>query len=167
MKALSPIGKTLQVVSLALMIGGIISVGAIVAPTVFHNIQQPQAAQVMALIFGKLNTVLLAATGALVLGTVLGIMGKRCSKKAESTCEAEACEPKKMPLHCKISLAALIVVVTLGLYTVTSVVPRMIELQSKTDAASQAEFNGMHKKVKGLYQGQAGAAAILLVLLAL
>ncbi len=53
------LGTTIQTVGLALMVGGMLALGAFTAPVIFKQFARPEAGEAMTLIFRRYDTVLL------------------------------------------------------------------------------------------------------------
>lgn len=72
-----PVGSSFQLVGLALMIGGMLALGAFTAPVVFGQLPREQAGPIMATIFRRYDIVLLVSLG-LVLGGEALRLASRC-----------------------------------------------------------------------------------------
>jgi Domain of unknown function (DUF4149) len=64
------LGLLAQLLALALMIGGMLALGAFTAPVVFSRLPRPAAAALMGVLFRRYDTVLLVALGLLWLGQI-------------------------------------------------------------------------------------------------
>ncbi len=71
MKLLLPIGSSIQYLGLALMVGGILVVGAFVAPVIFKIFPREDAGAALTVIFRRLDILLLIALGGVLLGEAL------------------------------------------------------------------------------------------------
>src|SRR5690348_16357646 len=69
--ALLGTGNVLENLGLALMIGGMLALGAFVAPAVFKQFPLPEAGRVMTLIFRRYDDVLLVSVGMIIAGEIL------------------------------------------------------------------------------------------------
>lgn len=72
-----PLGSSLQNTGLALMVGGMLALGAFSAPAVFGHFPRHEAGLVMAQIFRRYDIVLLVALGLVWVGEWL----RRCSRQ--------------------------------------------------------------------------------------
>lgn len=64
-------GQALALLGLALMIGGMLALGAITAPILFRTLERPDAAWTMTQIFRRYDTVMLAALALTLVGVTL------------------------------------------------------------------------------------------------
>lgn len=79
------LGLLAQLLALALMIGGMVALGAFTAPVVFSRLPRPDAAALMGIVFRRYDRVLLVALGLLWLGQVpLGIARLRSGWRPSS-----------------------------------------------------------------------------------
>lgn len=72
--ALFPSGTALMMLGLALMIGGMLALGAFTAPVLFKAFPRPDAGAAMTLIFRRFDTVLMVALGMVLLGEVFRVV---------------------------------------------------------------------------------------------
>lgn len=71
---LSRIADVLEHLGLAVLIGGMLALGAFVAPTLFHHLPLQQAGQMMTMIFRRYDMVILAGILMLVAGECLRLL---------------------------------------------------------------------------------------------
>jgi len=57
----------------AIWLGGLLALGAIVAPTVFHNVSYPENANAMTLVFRRFDLVAMACAAAALAGEALRV----------------------------------------------------------------------------------------------
>lgn len=74
-------GTAVQLLGLALMVGGMLALGAFTAPIVFGQLPRETAAPIMAMIFRRYDIVLLVALGLVALGEALRFAVRRFSLK--------------------------------------------------------------------------------------
>jgi hypothetical protein len=168
------LAKASQALALALLVGSIITVGALVAPTVFKTLPLDVAAPLMGKVFTKLSGVLQASLILLILGVLLECLGQRVKKhqlKAkESINENQIVElsvfsklVKALRVVCSIAL------VGIGLLLSLELIPVMTEyaLNTNQQKLSKLEFDQLHEQSRGVFQIEAGLGAVLLILLVL
>ncbi|MBY0403059.1 MAG: DUF4149 domain-containing protein [Cyanobacteria bacterium] len=68
-------GTALLMMGLALMVGGMLALGAFTAPTLFKMLPRPEAGAVMATIFHRYDSVLMVALVLVLLGEGLRFVG--------------------------------------------------------------------------------------------
>jgi hypothetical protein len=72
---LVPAGLALQALSLSLLIGGLLALGAFTAPVLFKVMPRPEAGAAMTTIFRNYDMVLLVAALGVILGELLRVVG--------------------------------------------------------------------------------------------
>lgn len=70
---LSPLGTALQNTGLALMIGGMLALGAFTAPVLFKTMARPEAGEAMTVIFRRYDIVLLVSVLLVLAGEALRV----------------------------------------------------------------------------------------------
>jgi Domain of unknown function (DUF4149) len=152
-RALHYFGRVLQIVSLGFTVGSIIAIGAMVAPTVFYNIDRSAAIGVMSIIFSKLATVLLILTAVYIGGTLLRYL---------------TCESKKqgMTKLCIVRLVLSVLFVAISFCNLFIMTPKMTAMvENKTVASQKAEFDKLHDDSRKMFMAEAGTALLLILVL--
>lgn len=148
-----PAGSALQTLGLALMVGGMLALGAFTAPVVFHQLPRPMAAPVMATIFTRYDIVVLVALGMTIMGEVL--------RKASCLVPCRS----RLSITRKVMLGLLTLSV---LYSTTCINPRIeqMNLAGLHRDASEAgqQFDKLHKRSEQLYKLELLLAVLLLLL---
>jgi hypothetical protein len=149
-----PLGTALQMLGLALMVGGMLALGAFTAPVVFGQFPRAVAAPVMALIFRRYDIVLLVALGLLWLGEGLRTVVYRLSMR---------CPLMLLRLLIMVGLTGCLLVSTLF---VNADIERMNRagLHRNPLTIERRHFEAEHKQSESLYKVQL-LLAILLILL--
>ncbi len=156
---LAPISKrwhfstALQLIGLALMIGGMLALGAFTAPVVFKNFPRPEAAAAMSVIFRRYDLVLLGALGLVWIGEIF-----------RNTVRIFALTP--------IFLTRLIILglLTGGIWVSTSVLNPQIEklnhdgIVRDTTTAAGRDFDRAHKISESIYKVDLLLAVLLIFL---
>ena len=149
-----PAGSALQSVGLALMVGGMLALGATTAPAVFGSLPRDQAAPLMAHIFIRYDLVLSLALGAVILGEMLRYLSREVSARSRLNWVRYA----------------LLILLSVGTYYSTDVLNPQIarlnqcgahrDLQTKTGQ----QFDALHKRSEQVYKLDMMLALLLLVL---
>lgn len=148
----------LQMLGLALIIGGPLALGAFTAPTVFHALPRAQAGAIMMPVFRHYDIVMLVALGLLLLGEAIRIVSTSNYKDFTG--------PKVIRYGVMGILTAM-----LG-FSLFSVNPHVEELQlsgkhptapNVTPAEAEA-FESVHHLSESLYKGELMLAVLLIFL---
>jgi len=149
MKILTSFFVWLELVGLSLWVGGMVILGAVVAPTVFNTIKPVEmAGDAMSLVFHRFNGEWVFVCIGLV---VLGFIGKWLTARPQG-------------MRMKIEAALVTVLVLSGLYIGAILGPsmqalRQVTLTDRSNGMAVAEFDHMHKRSVQLF-----SVNILLVL---
>jgi len=141
MKFLSSLFVWLELVGTGLWVGGMVILGAVVAPTVFNTVKPVEmAGDAMSLVFHRFNGAWVFVCIALVC---VGFVGKWATTRAQGT-------------RMKIEAALITVLVLSGLYIGAILGPRMqtlrqITLTDRSNGAAVAEFDRKHKRSVQLF----------------
>lgn len=145
-------GNVMEFLGLALMIGGMLALGAFVAPAVFGNFPREAAGLVMTRIFRRYDAVLLVSlilvfAGETIRTVFLGSFGRWLDR---------------------VRYAVMIVLAVLTLFTVLIVHPQIESFQQAGVRRGVGEqgmaFDRLHRQSETLYKGGLALAVILLVL---
>lgn len=152
-KFLLPLGTGIQNLGLAVIIGGILVVGAFTAPVIFKHFPRHEAGEALTVIFRRFDIVLLVSLGLVVLGEILRIAFGHFSLTAPVSIARYA-----------------ILAVTAGmlLYSTLSVnaeIERMQQAGIHPGATGEGlRFARTHKLSENLYKASVLGAALLVVL---
>lgn len=141
MKFLTSLFVWLELVGLSLWVGGMLILGAVVAPTVFNTVKPVEmAGEAMSLVFHRFNDGWVYVCIGLV---VLGFVGKWFISRPRG-------------VRIKIEAAVIAVLVLSGLYIGAILGPRMqtlrqITLTDRSNGAAVAEFDHKHKRSVQLF----------------
>ena len=146
-------GQATQSLGLALMIGGMLALGAFTAPALFKQLARPEAGQLMTGIFLRYDTVLMVALGLVVVGeAILWINRTQLSWTA-------------LPI---VRLVALVGLVGTLLYAQFGPHAQMGDMIKSGDVYADAEkhevFSTTHKQSEAIYTLQLLLASIILLL---
>jgi hypothetical protein len=150
-------GTALLMVGLALMVGGMLALGAFTAPTLFKMLPRSEAGAVMATIFHRYDSVLMVALVLVLLGEGLRFLGSASLQK-------EWLQKTRWIL--------LLALVGMAGYTIFSLTPTILEMQQTgftptgihhSPAVAQA-FNEAHHLSESLYKLELLAALLLILL---
>jgi uncharacterized membrane protein len=150
---LFPAGTGLQSVGLALLIGGMLALGAFTAPVLFKQFARPEAGEAMMVIFRRFDLVVLAAVAMVVIGEILRLAASGIPN---------------LTVISGFRYGLMILLVSLTLYSVMGVNARLENLQKAGMMQSAPEyrqdFQRLHKFSEQLYKAEMMAALLLLVL---
>jgi uncharacterized membrane protein len=141
MKFLSSLFSWLELVGVGLWVGGMVILGAVVAPTVFNTVKPVEmAGDAMSLVFHRFNGVWVFVCIALV---IVGFVGKWAATRPEG-------------IRIKIEAALIAVLVLSGLYIGAILGPRMqtlrqITLTDRSNGMAVAEFDHKHRRSVQLF----------------
>lgn len=148
------LGKALQYISLGMTLGCILTIGPIVAPSVFYNIERANAIGLMNIIFSKVTVMLLALLAVFLLGSVLKVLSAATPKRTKKSV---------------VTFIFSIVFAAVSLYNLCAVTPKIAELVAeghiKNMTAETPEFKTLHENSRRLFMGEAGLSLILILLL--
>ena len=165
------LAKASQVLALAMLVGSIITVGALVAPTEFKTHPIESAAPLMGKVFTKLSGVMQASLILFSLAVVLEFLGLRV-KKHQAVLNNEAVMVD-LAVFAKLVQALRVVssvsLVGVGLLLALEFIPVMTKyaLDPNQQKMSQLEFDQLHQLSRGVFQIEASLGAVLLILLVL
>lgn len=150
---LHPTGTALLMMGLALMIGGMLALGAFTAPVLFRAMPRPEAGEAMTLIFRRYDSVLLVGLGLVVLGEVLRLLS--------------AGLPTLTPVI-GIRFGVMALLVGMMLYSILTVNPQIEAMQKAgvTHGATEEgkRFSETHQMSEKLYKIELAVAVVLLIL---
>ncbi len=151
-----PVGTSLQNVALSLIIGGMLILGAFVAPVVFRNVVEPAAGDIMSPIFKRYDSLLLVCVCLLLVGEALRvlILGCPCIELGRETVRL-------------IVWAALVGLILYSVYGVNAQIYTMHQAGTHVDPEHLAQFSKVHKLSEQLFKTECFLGLILLVLNAL
>jgi uncharacterized membrane protein len=141
MKILTSLFVWLELVGLGIWIGGMVILGAVVAPTVFNSVKPVEmAGDAMSLVFHRFNGEWVFVCIGLV---VLGFIGKWLTAP-------------KQGMRMRIEAALVTVLVLSGMYIGAILGPRMqtlrqITMTDRSNGMAVAEFDHMHKRSVQLF----------------
>jgi hypothetical protein len=150
-----PVGTALQSLGLAVMIGGMLALGAFTAPAVFGGLPREMAAPVMARIFSRFDDVVLAAMITAQLGEFLRWLSRTVSMKS----------------RLNILRLGLLGLLTVSVIYSTQMLNPNIEKMNMAgvhrhqSTAASARFDDLHKLSEKLYKLELLTAVLLLVLI--
>jgi hypothetical protein len=149
------IGMVLETLGLALMIGGMLALGAFVAPAVFGHFPREEAGKVMTLIFRRYDYILLPSVGLIALGEIL-----RTWVHGYST-----------HIVARVRYVVFIILVVLSLFSILVVNPKIEAYQHagalRGVGAEGIAFDSLHRKSEALYKSELLLAIILLILVSI
>jgi Domain of unknown function (DUF4149) len=155
---LQPMGQTISGLGLALIIGGVIALGAFTAPILFRQFDRPEAGAAMTLIFRRYDRVLLVATVLVLVGEGL--------QWAAVWCPSMVAGPVWLLAVRGVSLVGLVGLMAANLLVYN---PRLeaaqkqgVALLAPADPAVMA-FNQTHMLSEKLYKLAFALAAVLLL----
>jgi hypothetical protein len=148
-----PLGTACQTLGLALMVGGMLALGAFTAPIVFAGLSRELAAPLMARIFTRFDSVLLIALTLTLLGEALRVSSRI------------------LPVKSKLNgfRWLLLVLLTTGLLFSTQSLNPQIERLNRTgvhrnpETPAGREFDGLHRCSETVYKLELLAALLLLL----
>jgi hypothetical protein len=151
-------GTALLLLGLALMIGGMLALGAFTAPALFKYLPRPEAGVVMTQIFSRYDSMLLVALGLVVLGEGLRLV---------STGGIPS-----WTLLPSLRVGLLVALTGLMLYSTQKLTPTIAQLQQSgqnptgtaATTETRTEFTQTHKLSEQLYKIELLLAVLLLVL---
>lgn len=150
---LAPLGTGIFYLGLALIIGGLLSLGAFTAPVLFKSFSRPEAGEAMTIIFRRYDTVLMIAVGLVILGEILRAL------------------PHGIPAFNFLVVARYVVLVALAgmtLYTTQVLDAKIAAMYDdpnfRKDLEVRTEFNEAHKLSEKLAKMELLAGVILLFL---
>ncbi len=152
MSFLTPLGTALQGLGLALLIGGLLALGAFTAPVLFKSFARPEAGEAMMIIFKRYDIVLLAAAGLIIGGEVCRLI------------------PAGLPTMSFLVIARYVVIVVLvgmTLFSTLGVTPKMVKMHQKPDFRTNVELRETFNKAHKLNERMAKMELLLGVLLLL
>lgn len=149
-----PTGSALQSLGLALMVGGMLALGAFTAPAVFGGLPRDMAAPVMATIFIRYDIVLMVALGLVVLGEWLRWVSHT------------------LPVKSRLNGLRYVLLggLALGLIYSTQVINPQIEklnragVQRSLFTAEGKHFEALHKRSESIYKLELIIALLLILL---
>lgn len=161
MSSLSPqryfsvnLANVLQHLGLALMIGGMLALGAFVAPALFANVPRLYAGKTMTLIFMRYDNVLLAGIILVVAGEVIRAAAIGIAPRLISA----------------VRLATVVLLTAMTAYSLFVIHPPIEQYQQQGVLRGVGEagyrFDQLHKQSEALYKSQLLVAVVLLVLVA-
>ena len=149
-----PLGTACQTLGLALMVGGMLTLGAFTAPVVFAGLSRELAAPLMARIFTRFDAVLLIALALTLLGEVLRV--------------SAGVLPAKSKLNGFRWL--LLILLTTGLLFSTQSLNPQIERLNRAgvyrnpETPAGREFDGLHRRSETVYKLNMLVALLLLLI---
>jgi hypothetical protein len=146
-------GSACQTLGLALMVGGMLALGAFTAPIVFAGLSKELAATLMARIFTRFDSVLLIALALTLLGEVLRVSAG------------------VLPVKSKLNgfRWLLLILLTTGLlFSTQSLNPQIARLNRAgvhrgSETPAGREFDGLHRHSETVYKLELMAALLLLL----
>lgn len=146
-------GQWLQMLGLALLIGGMLALGAFTAPTLFHALPRPEAGAIMTQIFRQYDGVLLTGVGLIAGGELL--------KRWVSG-------PFELTPMTGVRYLLLTGLIGLVLYTTQGLSPHIAAFQAKGPAhwslQERGEFDTLHHQAESLYKTELSLAVLVLIL---
>lgn len=155
---LAAFGSGIKTLGLALIVGGMLALGAFTAPTVFKSFPRPEAASAMALIFGRYDRVVLVALALVLTGEACRFVGLKGTPGSNSWQKRDALHYGLMAL-----LTASLLYSTLGLNPEIARMNRAGVHRDKTTQAGQA-FEKLHRRSETFYKWELLGAALLILL---
>lgn len=156
----SSLGTSLLMLGLALMIGGMLALGAFTAPLVFKTLPRDEAGLLMGQIFGRYDKVLIGAVVLCLLGESLRFIGG-FGKPGILMGVREA-------LLAALSLAilynTLVLTPKIQAYQAQRNIHAIASPEMAAPAISKEAFDQTHKRAEGLYKAQLLLAVILVFL---
>lgn len=149
-----PVGTSLQLLGLALMVGGMLALGAFTAPAVFGGLPREMAAPVMATIFTRYDM-------ALVVALVLVLIGEGLRWRSQALLVKSRLNGLR---------AILLVGLTGALLYSTQIINPQIEHLNRSGVHRNLQtpegqrFEGLHKRSESFYKLEMLAALLLLLL---
>lgn len=149
-----PLGTALQSLGLALMVGGMLALGAFTAPALFGGMPRNWAAPVMARIFQRYDIVLMAALVMAQVGEYLRWTSHRVAVKS------------------RLNIVRLVLLggLTLGIIYSTQFLNPQIEQMNQAgmhrhmDTPAGRQFDALHKRSENAYKLELLMAALLVLL---
>lgn len=151
---LFPLGTGIQMLGLALMVGGMLSIGAFSAPVIFKHVARPEAGEILTTIFRRYDNVLIAALIMVVVGEVLRIM-------ASSGFQWQA----PLPLARYAVMTAMIVMMLFSIFKINADIEAMHKAGIGYGATAEGQkFLQTHELSEKLYKTEMFGAVILILL---
>lgn len=160
MASVSPLqrgGLVIELLGLALMVGGMLALGAFTAPTLFKNLPLSDAGRVMTMIFRRYDNVLFYASLLIIAGEALkAITVGMANYLGEFATLAE-----------RLRVGLVVVVLTLCTISLSDIHPQMETMQQQGVIRGVGEagksFDKLHHRSEMYYKLQLLAAALALV----
>ena len=148
--ALFHVGTALQTIGLALVLGGILTVGAFVAPVLFKQFPREAAGAAMTIIFKRYDIVLLISTGLILGGEALRVITTGWPK---------------MGVFSGLRMGLMLLLAGIIVYSALNITPQMTAMQDKGLAGHPElmfQFGQLHQMIEKLYKVAVVFAAVLL-----
>ncbi len=148
-------GNILEHLGLALMIGGMLALGAFTAPAVFHNFPADEAGRVMTMIFRRYDAVLTVSLVFIILGEASRLFITGFARKWLFT----------------LRYGVAILLIVLSTLSLTMINPQL-EAYQKTGVRrfvgeEGKDFDQLHKQSENLYKSNLALGVTLLILISL
>jgi hypothetical protein len=143
------VGTALQNIGLALVLGGILTIGAFVAPVLFKQFPREAAGAAMTIVFKRYDIVLLVSVGLILLGETLRVMTTGWPK---------------MGIFTGLRMGLMVLMMGILLYSALKITPQMSAMQAEGLTTPQAmfQFGQLHQLIEKLYKIAVVFAAVLL-----
>jgi Domain of unknown function (DUF4149) len=147
-------GNVLEHLGLAFMIGGMLALGAFVAPALFHNFPLPEAGIVMTAIFRRYDIVLAVSVAFILMGEIIHLSTVGFSKQLKD----------------RFRLVMVLLIAIVSFFSLVLIHPKMEGYQKAGVVRGVGEtgmqFDKLHKQSETLYKAQLILAVILLIFVA-
>ncbi len=146
-------GTAMQTLGLALILGGIFTLGALIAPVMFGTFPREEAGAALTVVFRRFDRVVLICLGLIVVGEVLRLWAHGFSF------------PTGLLASLRYVLMGLVAVsIIISTQVIDPKIEAMHQAGVRPDATEQGlEFNRIHKQSEKLYKGE--MVGVLLILL--
>ncbi len=153
MSFLTPLGTGLQGLGLALLVGGLLALGAFTAPVLFKSFARPEAGDAMMTIFKRYDIILLVSIGLIVGGEICRWI------------------PTGMPAMSFFVIARYVIILVLvGMtaFSTLGLTPKMVKMYGdpsfRTEVELRETFNKTHKLSERLAKMELLLGVILLLM---
>ena len=146
------LGTGIQMLGLALMIGGMLSIGAFAAPVIFKQVARPEAGDILTTIFRRYDKVLVIALIFVVLGEAFRVLSVQTAWTT-------------LPLVREVVLVVTVLLLAYSLFGVNAKLEAMHKAGVGYGATAEGqEFLKVHKLSESLFKTEMMGAVIIMLL---
>lgn len=152
-KCMVSAGTVLQMLGLAVIVGGVLALGAFVAPELFRDIDRVQAGRVMSMVFNRFDKALLGGLVLILIGEMMRFLSGALAHKSI------------IAIGRYVTLAVLAVIMFYTVFVSTPDLLAMTRAGIRPGATPEGlEFTRKHKQSENLYKLQVLAGVLLIIL---